>query len=669
MILPIESMPSPAYATIPALVDTVFKPNGLLEKALGLEHRPQQYRMAMRVVRAMLDDTPLLFEAGTGVGKSLAYLVPGIIVAMNFKRPLVVATHTIALQEQIQTKDLKLCSQLFNTHHSLESYRSFKMALLVGRRNYLCPPRLFQAIATKADLFQNKEQDELERIYEWSMRTETGLLEELNPQPSMEVWDWVNADSALSNPKNTDCFYQKARAQMREANVIIVNHALLFSLINAGVAPNGETKGVLFVNDFVVLDEAHRIPGVATDHFGIRLSSFGIDRTLKMLYNPRRKKGLLSKYGADRDFAHVVKTIDCAETFFNQCRQTFLTQRAQVRLLEPNWGDTILLAPLKELGERLGALAQRIENESARDEIMDQRRRVLGYAMALESSLSLTEKEHVYWLEKSGKTGAIVQINAAPLDIAPYLRKALFGRNTSCVLTSATLASGGTMRSFQARAGAVGEDAEIVNSPFDYERNMQVRIARGMPVPTREEGRLDIAFLAEEIRSCISDTNGGVLALFTSYQDMLAVAERIGGFCEKWGRPLFVQGNEFGRTELTRRFAECGNGVLLGTDSFWTGVDVPGSALSHVVITRLPFENPSHPVLQARSEWMEQRGINPFTEMTLPDAVIKFRQGVGRLIRKHDDKGSVTILDSRILTKQYGKEFIAALPKRDYEVF
>lgn len=668
MILPVEHLPDSAFEAIPHLVDQIFRPNGLLVRELSLEHRPEQYRMATRVAQAMLDDAPLLFEAGTGVGKSLAYLVPGILCALTFNRPLVVATHTIALQEQIQNKDLNLCRMLFDRCADLHPYRAFKSSLLVGRRNYLCPPRLAQAIATKAELFQSDDFDELERIYDWSLQTETGLLEELNPQPSYDVWEWVNADSSLSSPKNPECFYQKARARLRESNLIIVNHALLFSLINAGAAPSGEIPGVLFPRDFVVLDEAHRVPNVATDHFGIRLSSSGVDRSLKMLYNPRRKKGLLPRYQAHRDCAHVVKTLDVAQTFFNQCRRDFLGKYAQARLHKPNWGDTILLGPLRELGERLGELAQRVETELARDEILDHRRRILSYYNALESGLNLAEEDHVYWLERTGKNGAIVHLNAAPLDIAPYLRNALFERETSVLLTSATLASAGDMRPFQSRVGAESQPAEIVNSPFDYENHMQIRIAPDMPLPSRDAGRLDIDFLNHHIETCIQMTEGGVLVLFTSYQDMQSVGETLEPICARLQRSFFCQGRDYGRTELTERFAEAGNGVLFGTDSFWTGVDVPGDALAHVVITRLPFENPTHPILQARGEWLEQRGMNPFAHMTLPDAIIKFRQGIGRLIRKHDDCGIITLLDSRILTKPYGRFFLAALPKKEYTI-
>lgn len=668
MILPADQMPNPAYSEIPVLIERIFGPKGWLETQLDLEHRPEQYQMAVRTAQAMLNDAPLLFEAGTGVGKSLAYLVPGILCAMCFNRPLVVATHTIALQEQIQNNDLNLCRRLFDTCPELESFRKFQTALLVGRHNYLCTPRLTQAIATKAELFPTRDQEELARILDWSEQTETGLREELNPPPLPEVWDWVNADSSLSSPKNPSCFYQRARAKLREANVIIVNHALLFSLINAGASPGTGKRGVLFPEDFIVLDEAHRVPHVATDHFGITLSSLGVARTLKMLYNPRRKKGILTRYGAQRDCAHLVKTLDIVETFFNQCSQMFLQKRTQARLNEPGWIEPTPLAPLKELSERLGSLAERTDSDHARDEILDQRRRINAYHHGIKDCIDLAEDEHVYWVERSGKHGSIVHLHAAPINIAPALREHIFSRGTCALLTSATLATGSTMESFQERVGAENEETQIVASPFNYDMNMRVRIAQNIPEPTRDAKRLNASHLAHHIRDAIAQTSGGVLTLFTSYQDMQAVGNEVENICAQWDRPFFMQGRDYGRSELTRRFAEAGDGVLFGTDSYWTGVDVPGSALMHVIITRLPFENPGHPVLQARGEWLESLGKNPFGHMTLPDAVIKFRQGVGRLIRKQDDWGTITILDSRILKKPYGRQFLAALPKQDWEV-
>ena len=256
-----------------------------------------------------------------------------------------------------------------------------------------------------------------------------------------------------------------------------------------------------------------------------------------------------------------------------------------------------------------------------------------------------------------------------PLDVAPYLRQHVFSRSTSAILTSATLSDGTSMNSFQDKIGALAAESEIVYSPFDYEANCRIYIASDAPQPEPGEGRLDLDYLANMICWCSRRVEGGTMVLFTSHFDLRQVRERTQAFFHKINRPLFTQGHGMARTEIAQQFASAGNGVLFGTDSFWTGVDIPGPALSQVVIARLPFEHPGHPVGEARSEYIRSRGGSPFEEMTIPEALVKFRQGMGRLIRRHEDRGNIVVLDSRILTKPYGGHFINALPVKSYERF
>ena len=262
--------PPPSHA--PALAAKLFAESGWLHDGLQLEHRPQQEQMARTVAAAMKADEPLLFEAGTGVGKSLAYLLPGIIHAIDQSRQMIVSTHTIALQEQIETKDLPLCRRVLKSRPELKPYADFKSAVLVGKSNYLCTTRLAAALRDKQELFATPEHSELQRIATWAATTSEGLRHELSPAPASEVWEWVSADSSACSRKHCDgerCFYQRARARIRLANVIVVNHSLLFTHINAGgAAERGGARGVLFPDDFVVLDEAHTVPEVATEHFG-----------------------------------------------------------------------------------------------------------------------------------------------------------------------------------------------------------------------------------------------------------------------------------------------------------------------------------------------------------------------------------------------------------------
>lgn len=671
-----ETGSPPESGYLSRLVNSIFEEGGYLETALGLAHRKEQAQMARAVARALETDHPLLFEAGTGVGKSLAYLIPGILHSINSERPFVVSSHTISLQEQIRNKDLKICRDLFEAVPELRRYAAFKTALMLGKGNYCCTTRLSQALkeakSAQAELLPSDERAELVRLATWSATSKNGLLQELSPSPLPEVWDAVNADSSTCSRKNCDsdlCFYQRARKRLHSANCVIVNHSLLFALINAGMQPEAEARGVLLADDFIVLDEAHRVPAIATDHFGLHISSYAVDRALKRIYNPRTNRGAIRMLGQKWDHDAVDNALAAAGEFFAYLNEAYLSKKSIQRIHERGCCDNILSGPLKEVSERLGGIIEKIDDERQQEALRDHRRRILGYRDGINHFVDFKETDHVQWLERSGKQGQIVTLRSAPLDVAPHLRKALFSRGTATIMTSATLSEGRQIESFQKKSGAEAAETAIVTSPFDYETNCRIYIATDAPEPEPGEGRLDLDYLANMISWCARDEPGGSLVLFTSYFDLRRVAERCQGFLKKINRPLFAQGNGQARSELTRRFAEAGNGVLFGTDSFWTGVDVPGPALSQVILARLPFENPSHPVSEARSEAIRARGGNPFAEMTVPDALVKFRQGIGRLIRRHEDRGRIVILDSRILRKNYGPRFLEALPIPNYQRF
>jgi ATP-dependent DNA helicase DinG len=660
-----------------ALVEAIFKEGGHLQTVLKLDHRPQQSAMALATAQSLETNKPLLFEAGTGVGKSLAYLIPGLIHSINSERPLIVSSHTITLQEQIRSKDLKICRELFDTVPELKRYASFKTALMVGKSNYCCTTRLSNALkeaqsSKQTEFLESDTKAELIRLAKWSATSKNGIIQELSPAPLPDVWDAVNADSSTCSKKNCDpgvCFYQRARKQLMTSNCVIVNHSLLFALINAGMPPKGDARGILLPDDFVVLDEAHRIPAIATDHFGIHVSSFAVDRALKRIYNPHKNRGILRKHGQKWDQDAVDNALAAAGEFFSYLGDTFLTKRSILRIHEADFCDNILSGPLKEVAERLGAIIQKSDNERVQEELKDHRRSILAYRDTINGFVTLAEEDHVHWLERGGKKGQLITLRSAPLDVAPYLREALFSRKTAAVLTSATLSDGTSIDSFQEKVGGEIAEAQVEYSPFNYKDHCRIYIATDAPTPEPGQGRLDLDYLANMICWLSRNVDGGTLVLFTSHFDLRQVHQRAEGFFNKIKRPLFSQGHGIDRSELTRQFAKAGNGVLFGTDSFWTGVDVPGPALSQVIMARLPFDNPSHPVSEARSEYIRERGGNPFAEMTVPEALVKFRQGIGRLIRRHEDTGNIVILDSRILTKTYGQRFLDALPVQDFKRF
>jgi ATP-dependent DNA helicase DinG len=665
--------PPPPASRAPEFAAKIFAEGGWLQDSLRLDHRPQQEAMARATAAAMKAGEPLLFEAGTGVGKSLAYLIPGIIQAVDQSRQLIVSTHTISLQEQIESKDLPICRRLFNASPELKRYAGFKSAVLVGKSNYLCTTRLGHALADRASLFADADYDELQRIAAWAATTDTGLRHDLKPPPRPEVWDAVNADSSSCSRKHCDCekcFYQRARVRMRQANILIVNHALLFALISAGGArANGattDTPGVLFPDDFVVLDEAHTVPEVATDNFGLSLSSYGVDRALKYLFNPRTKRGLFRKLGGPEAQQLVVDALEASKLFFDFIADTLLAQRSIVRVRDASTAESTLDGPLEALARILAKLADKLEDGRERDELLEQRLRIKGLQGGVSEWLNLANKGHVYWAERGGRKQTIVTLRSAPIDVAPELRKHLFGCGTSVVCTSATLAIGGEIGPFAARIGADDARSAIVHSPFDFARNMRVYVAADVPLPSPQEAKLALETLADYIDFCVERVPGGTLVLFTSYSDMRAVALDLEPKFRAANRPFLMQGADLSRTEIARQMRDEGNAVLFGTDSFWTGVDVPGAALSQVIITRLPFDPPTHPITEAKCDHIRDQGGNPFNELTLPDALIKFRQGIGRLIRTHSDQGLITLLDSRVLAKSYGRLFLDTLPQPEF---
>ena len=659
---------------VAVLVDEVFRRGGILEAELGLDHRPQQEAMALRTVEAWEADKALFFEAGTGVGKSLAYLVPGLVRARTTERPFIVSTHTIALQEQIEKKDLALCRRIFKAHPTLREMAGFRHAVMLGRGNYLCGTRLAQALKTRTELFPSSEQKELERIAEWARLTKTGLRQELSPEPLPAVWDWVHADGNACNSRNcspSTCFFRKAREAVRQAHLVIVNHSLLFSLLAAGFFPKGKVPGILFPEDFMVIDEAHTLPAIATEYFGLQLSALGLRRQLLKLYQPQRRKtrGLLVKQGNPGIRNQVMSLTEETSAFFQSIQEGFLLSGRPLRLQTPNWSENPLDLPLRDLIHGLNQVENRLPEGPERDELEGVRRTLQAYREGINEVIQLADSESVYWLETSGVKGDRVHLRSAPLDIAGPLRTRLFERDTGLLLTSATLAEGPDIQSFKAKVGALEVDSVQVASPFDYPLQVEILIHDRAPMPSSEDGRLNPRFLADQIGRLALEIDGGTLALFTSYRDLQAVSQQLEPLFRSAGRPLLCQGGGRNRSDLLQDMKANGQALLLGTDSFWTGVDVPGPALSQVIITRLPFENPSHPVAEARAERCRQLGQSPFVELVLPAALIKFRQGIGRLIRSHMDEGRLVILDSRILSKQYGRLFLEVLPHEHFRKF
>ncbi|MBI5424949.1 MAG: ATP-dependent DNA helicase [Opitutae bacterium] len=656
------------------LTSAVFADDGWLCTSLSLEHRPEQERMAHAVAAAMEGDASLLCEAGTGVGKSLAYLIPGIIHAVDTRRQFLVSTHTKTLQEQIRDKDLANCRRLFAAVPELAAYRDFTSAVLMGKGNYLCTTRLARALQEKQELFATPEQDQLARLAAWAQKTETGLFADLPERVAPDVWDEISADSDACSSKHCDsavCFYQRAKRRRDSANLVIVNHSLLFTLMAVqATQEKSPARGILRLDDFLVLDEAHTVPDIATEHLGLALTSAGLRRQLHALFNPKRKKGLFVRHKDAGGQRAVEIAAEQADHFFSTVAEKIPAGSSLQRWREPDAVEHLLAGPLNSVVARLDALRTSLPPENiAHVEVETKQRRLSAYRDAIKSWIDLAREGDVHWAEMADRRKElVVSLRSAPLDVSAELRRRLFQRETSCVLTSATLATGSTIEPFRERVGAHAVETVIEKSPFDYERHMRVYLAADVPEPSAAaEGKLALDAITDYVRFCTFAVRGGSLVLFTSYRDLLAVSARLEPDYRAAGRKCLVQESGVSRSELAEKLRQAGNGVLFGTESFWTGIDVPGDALSQVIITRLPFEPPNHPVAQARAEWVASEGGNPFAQLALPEALGKFRQGIGRLIRSKTDRGIITILDPRMLTKAYGREFIASLPTANYE--
>jgi ATP-dependent DNA helicase DinG len=683
----------------PSRIDRDLGPGGAIARQLSrYEDRPSQREMAMEIARLYNDGGVGLLEAGTGVGKSLGYLVPALRWAGANRERTIVSTNTINLQEQLVGKDLPFLSRAIDD-------QAVRFALLKGWRNYLCLVRLEQARASGNALFEDGVQQELDAIQSWAERTRDGSLSDLTIAPRSEVWDEVAAEPDLCQrarcPAYDKCFLFKARKEAAQADVIVVNHHLLLSdLAVRRVSGNWGEAAVLPAYTRLVIDEGHHLEDAAAAHLGSTVSR----RSLQRLFNrlERRGKGLLSalmmRLAAGSDLLSVASLdvvttrlapavhgareksaalFDLLEVFLQESSESvvrltddFSTHpiwRAGLRVaLENTLGEIVLLS------EGLQLVRERLESASRPDEsvmpLLNEMRAVIrrlqlagdGLRRALDPG---TGEATVRWIESRGRDRA-VSVSTVPLDLAPILRDDLFKRVTTAVVTSATLAADGRFEFLANRLGLDDPELEpltgIFASPFRYREQAVLAVPTDVPAPNVDAGG-HFASLARVTVDLATAANGGMFVLFTSHRDVRAMAAelRARGLDRRW--PILIHGDET-RDTLLARFRDSGGAVLLGTSSFWEGVDVPGDALRALLIAKLPFRVPTEPITAAHCEAIEARGGDAFSEYMLPHAALRLKQGFGRLIRTSVDRGVVVIADPRVVTKNYGRRLLEGLP-------
>jgi ATP-dependent DNA helicase DinG len=658
-------------------VNALLNEDGAIARRIsGFESRPQQLEMAAAVSDCLARKGRLLVEAGTGVGKTFAYLLPAIARVVEHRERVVICTHTIALQEQIVDSDIPLLNASIP--------EEFTSVLVKGRGNYLSLRRLGLASGRQDRLFgDDTDRHELHQIEDWAYSTRDGTLASLPVVPRHSVWEHVQSDAGNCMgrrcPTYDRCFYQAARRRMENSDILVCNHALFFS----DLALRARGRGFLPPYQHVILDEAHCIESVAAEHFGARISEPRVGHLLRALWNPSQGRGFLAalrvREGADRTVTDTVAACEsvrrASEDFFSALWRIGESggQDGSRRITAPDAVPDSLSGPLRELAGLLRLVRERTEDEADAFELNAFAQRAQDLSESCAALVSQSLPGCVYWSESSsgrrrqrGARRPEMSLLSAAVDISPILRQHLFAQDVSVVLTSATLATSrgeDSERAFAHAAltlGATDARSLALGSPFDYARQVRVIVEGSMPDP-RAPGHADA--LAERVMHHVEATDGGAFVLFTSFATMHAVASRITEPLVEAGHPVHVQGLDAPNAVLLRRFREDERSVLMGVASFWQGIDVRGRALRNVIITRLPFDPPDDPLVQAREELLKAQGKSAFMHDQLPRAVIRFRQGFGRLIRSAADSGRVVVLDPRIVTKPYGRAFLDALPE------
>ena len=683
-------------------IENYFAKDGILAKEIkGFEYREEQEEMAQYIQDAINEDRKIIVEAGTGTGKTLAYLIPSIKWAVTNKKKVIIATNTINLQEQLLLKDIPLAKSIIKDE--------FSYVLVKGRNNYVCK-RLFNELvlgkSIDIETFSMEAREQIEYILKWGNKTKTGDKAELPFEVYPDVWELVQSTTELclgkKCPYRKECFYMKTRMEKMEADILISNHHVFFADLNVRAETDFDSEYLILPRyDMVIFDEAHNVESVARSYFSVEVSKISFTRLLNRIYQKKNKKkkeksALIrvedtvdeKNLEDSEQYIYLLNTLkeeisilqNIGDEYFDEIRKIYETNtEAPIKKSLNNFEMTKsrFLENLREKkdifqGKLADFLNLMMSFNNVIDEEKDKNPEVINfnnhlkmfkaYIDSFKFINSFEDDNYIYWLDINSKRTNVI-LTATPLNIAQKLSTVLFDNLDRLVFASATIVVNGNFDYFKKSLGLDEEDCieAIIKSPFDYDEQMSVYIPSD--IQDSENINAFVSDASKFILNILLKTNGKAFILFTSYTMLNQIYYSISKKLKDKGFEVFLHGDK-PRSQIIKEFKEAENPILFGTTSFWEGVDVQGENLSNVIITKLPFLVPTDPVVSAISKKIEEDGGNSFTDFQLPEAIIKFKQGVGRLIRKKTDSGNIFILDNRILKKRYGSLFINALPSQ-----
>ena len=627
----------------------IFSPQGYLDTNLpGYEYRESQLQMADFIYERLTTPENGIVEAGTGTGKSMAYLIPAIKYALEHGKKVSLSTETKALQQQLLEKDIPVVRRIFREQFA----QDFKYSLCLGSSNYPCR-RKFE-ISVKKGAFSGDDLYHINRVS--ALFKEKKIFTNFDAEIPSAIWNEINRDPEVCTQQKcfyfSACAFQAARREWAQSDLLVMNHYLFFSNIASG-------KGYLPVTDAVIFDEAHSLETIAAKQLG-----FSIDyETLVLLlqrFHAKGKRGVISSFKKDLIRDESLKALDKlakeAQIFFEKIREHFNSSKNVIRLTSKlDFGDPLTIA-FKKFLLILDEAETDLDEDDNRAEFDSAKGRITSYAEAFYSFIELARNNYVYWIErKENDLLGSISLLGQPVEISSIMQMDVFSFYESSIFVSATLSVKKDFAFFISTTGFINGKGVILKSPFDFKKQMCLYLAGDLPSP---EDTAYPAAVGRNIIEIVNILNGNCLILFTSYRMLKEVKELI---ASKISHTIYSQ-DEMSASRALKCYVEENNSILMGTHSFWQGIDLPGDLLRGVIITRLPFAVPDSPVMEAKFERLKEMGKNPFIHLQIPEAALKLKQGAGRLIRRGDDKGIVAILDSRIVTKSYGSVFVESLP-------